>query len=65
MFISGILLEYYSGGSLQKVLNEDRVKKFRWERWAAQIGTALNTIHRAKKTHMDLEPSKYCPRREW
>ncbi|OKP02403.1 hypothetical protein PENSUB_7167 [Penicillium subrubescens] len=41
MVISGFLLKYYSGGSLQQVLKEDRVKKFRWERWAVQIGTAL------------------------
>lgn len=57
MVVSGILLEYYSGGSLQCVLNEQRVKEFSWERWAVQIGNALDTIHRAKKTHMDLKPS--------
>lgn len=55
--ISGILLKYYSGGTLQCVLNERRVKEFSWERWAVQIGNALDTIHRAKKTHMDLKPS--------
>ena len=57
MVISGILLEYYSGGTLQCALNEQRVKEFSWERWAIQIGNALDTIHRAKKTHMDLKPS--------
>ncbi|KAJ5784029.1 protein kinase domain-containing protein [Penicillium psychrosexuale] len=57
MVVSGILLEYYSGGSLQRVLNEQRVREFGWERWAVQIGNALGIIHRAKKTHMDLKPS--------
>lgn len=57
MVISGILLEYYNGGTLQRVLNERRLKDFSWERWAVQIGNALDTIHRAKKTHMDLKPS--------
>lgn len=28
MVVSGILLEYYSGGSLQRVLNEQRVREF-------------------------------------
>lgn len=57
MVISGILLEYYSGGSLQRVLNEKRVREFDWERWAVQIGNALDIFHRAKKTHMDIKPS--------
>ena len=56
-FVSGILLEYYSGGSLQCVLNEQRVRESGWERWAIQIGNALGIIYRAKKTHMDLKPS--------
>ena len=34
MVIGGILLEYYSGGSLQRVLSEQRIRKFGWERWA-------------------------------
>ncbi|KAJ5582999.1 serine/threonine protein kinase [Penicillium sp. DV-2018c] len=57
MVVSGILLEYYSGGSLQRVLKEKRVMEFDWERWAVQIGNALHTFHRAKKTHMDIKPS--------
>ncbi|KAJ5269956.1 hypothetical protein N7497_009292 [Penicillium chrysogenum] len=55
--ISGILLDYYSGGSLQRVLDEQRIREFGWERWAVQIGNALSIIHRAKKTHMDIKPS--------
>lgn len=55
--ISGVLLEYYSGGSLQHVLDEQRIEDFPWERWPIQIGTALHYFHMAKKTHMDLKPS--------
>ncbi|KAJ5666928.1 hypothetical protein N7462_011337 [Penicillium macrosclerotiorum] len=55
--ISGILLEYCGGGNLQRVLGEQRVNKFRWGQWDVQIGNALDTLHRAKKTHMDLKPS--------
>ncbi|KAJ5131440.1 protein kinase domain-containing protein [Penicillium bovifimosum] len=57
MVVNGILMEYYSGGSLQRVLNEERVREFHWERWAVQIGNALDVFHRAKKTHMDIKPS--------
>lgn len=57
MVVNGILLEYYSGGSLQRVLNEKRIGEYDWERWAVQIGDALDILHRAKKTHMDLKPS--------
>ncbi|KAJ5507501.1 hypothetical protein N7527_009644 [Penicillium freii] len=55
--ISGALLEYYGGGSLQHVLNEQRMEDLPWERWPIQIGTALHRFHMAKKTHMDLKPS--------
>ncbi|KAJ6115799.1 hypothetical protein N7523_006216 [Penicillium sp. IBT 18751x] len=57
MVIYGILLDFYSGGSLQYVLKEQCVNDFSWESWAIQIGNALDTFHRAKKTHMDLKPS--------
>ncbi|KAJ5720263.1 protein kinase domain-containing protein [Penicillium malachiteum] len=57
MAINSILLEFYSGGSLQYVLKEQFFKDSRWKDWAIQIGNALDTIHRAKKTHMDLKPS--------
>lgn len=55
--VSGILLEYYSGGSLQHILHNQSMKDFPWELWAVQIGTALYHFHKAKKTHMDLTPS--------
>ena len=55
--ISGILLEFYSGGSLQRILKEDRVKEYNWTRWPIQIGTALSHFHRAGQTHMDNKPA--------
>ncbi|KAJ5642731.1 hypothetical protein N7490_006731 [Penicillium lividum] len=55
--ISGVLLEYYSSGSLQHILDGQCMKAFPWERWPVQIGTALHYFHMAKKTHMDLKPS--------
>ncbi|CAP79767.1 hypothetical protein EN45_086540 [Penicillium chrysogenum] len=55
--ISGVLLEYYGGGSLQHILDEQRMTDLPWERWPIQIGTALHRFHVAKKTHMDLKPS--------
>ncbi|CAG8893202.1 unnamed protein product [Penicillium egyptiacum] len=55
--ISGVLLEYYSGGSLQHILDGQRIEAFPWERWPIQIGTALHHFHMAKKTYMDLKPS--------
>jgi serine/threonine protein kinase len=57
MVVGGILFEYYSGGSLKCVLNEQRVREFGWEQWTIQIGNALSIIHRAKETHMDIKPS--------
>jgi serine/threonine protein kinase len=57
MVISGVLFEYNRGGSLKCVLNEQRVREFGWEQWATQIGNSLSTIHRAKKTHIDIKPS--------
>ncbi|PYI25017.1 kinase-like protein [Aspergillus indologenus CBS 114.80] len=57
LVIVGILLEAYLGGSLKQVLTERRVSEHCWEKWAVQIGTALECFHKAKKTHMDLKPS--------
>ncbi|KAJ6022157.1 hypothetical protein N7540_007661 [Penicillium herquei] len=57
MVISGILLEFYSGGTLKYALKEQSFNKVSWEDWAIQIGSSLDTIHRAGKTHMDLKPS--------
>ncbi|OQE26051.1 hypothetical protein PENFLA_c007G00807 [Penicillium flavigenum] len=44
-------------GAKQIVINEQRVRGFGWERWAVQIGNALDNMHRENLTHMDLKPS--------
>ncbi|KAJ5918357.1 hypothetical protein N7454_010732 [Penicillium verhagenii] len=55
MVINGILLDFYSGGTLSNVLKEKCISHLPWRSWGIQIGCALDTIHRAKKTHMDLK----------
>lgn len=55
--VTGILLEFYSGGSLQRVLDARLLMKYPWERWTIQIASALACLHRARITHMDLKPS--------
>jgi serine/threonine protein kinase len=57
LVVTGILLEAYSGGSLQQALTEDRVAEYSWKPWALQIRAALKSLHEAKKTHMDIKPS--------
>lgn len=57
LVISGILLEFYSGGPLERILKDDLVKEYNWQRWPIQIGTALSHIHEAGRTHMDIEPA--------
>lgn len=41
LVVTGILLEYYSGGLLQQVRDETRMKEYPWENWAVQLGTAV------------------------
>ncbi|KAL5341870.1 kinase-like domain-containing protein [Aspergillus crustosus] len=55
LVVMGIILEYYSGGSLQTILSENRLLDFAWERWALQIATALVCFHMAGKKHMDIK----------
>ena len=57
LVVMGILLEYYSGGSLQTILSEHHLLEFSWEQWALQIATALAHFHKAGKTHMDIKPA--------
>ncbi|KAL4783833.1 protein kinase [Aspergillus varians] len=57
LVVMGIVLEYYSRGSLQTILSECRLLEFSWEQWALQIATALACFHRAGKTHMDIKPA--------
>lgn len=57
LVISGILLKFYSGGSLEQIFKEDRVKAYDWQCWPIQIGTALSHIHGARRTHIDIKPA--------
>lgn len=57
LVVVGIVLEYYSGGSLRTILSEHRLLEFSWERWALQIATALARLHKAGITHMDIKPA--------
>jgi serine/threonine protein kinase len=57
LVITGILLEYYCGGSLEQILSEHRLKDYGWQRWPLQVGAALSLLHDAKRTHMDVKLS--------
>ncbi|KAF4220059.1 hypothetical protein CNMCM8980_003348 [Aspergillus fumigatiaffinis] len=57
LVVIGILLQFHSGGSLKEALSEGRLLDHPWERWAAQIATALAHLHGAGITHMDIKPS--------
>jgi Protein kinase domain len=57
LVVMGIVLEYYSGGSLHRVLSEHRLLQFPWERWALQLATALACFHEAGKSHLDIKPA--------
>ncbi|WEW59114.1 hypothetical protein PRK78_004583 [Emydomyces testavorans] len=57
LVITGILLEYCGGGSLQYILGENRISKFRWQIWPLQIGIAFSQLHAIEQTHMDIKPS--------
>ncbi|KAH8430495.1 uncharacterized protein LDX57_008157 [Aspergillus melleus] len=56
--ITGFLLEYYPGGSLEQVLAETQDQDDSLlRRWALQIGRALQTLHVQRRTHLDIKPS--------
>lgn len=57
MVIYGILLEYYNGGTLQQIFNNQQLKQHSWKNWPIPIENALNIIHQAKKTHVDIKSS--------
>lgn len=57
LVITGILLEYYCGGSLEQIFSEHRLKDYDWQKWPFQIGSALILLHDAKRTHMDVKLS--------
>jgi serine/threonine protein kinase len=56
--ITGFLLEYYNGGSLEQIINENGIQNDHLPiKWAAQIGQALRLLHTSKLTHLDIKPS--------
>lgn len=55
--ITGFLLEYYSGGSLEQIFEDEFQFDTLPVQWALQIGTALNTLHKRGRTHLDIKPS--------
>lgn len=52
--ITGFLLEYYSGGSLEQVTSHSSRLRMKW---MMQIGRALESLHKVGRTHMDVKPS--------
>lgn len=57
LVITGVLLEFYGGGSLQSILRERRLERYDWQKVVAQIGTALCQLHDIERAHMDIKPS--------
>ncbi|QVM09852.1 hypothetical protein D8B26_004512 [Coccidioides posadasii str. Silveira] len=57
LIVTGIVLEFYSGGSIQRALNIHHPLGYSWKRWPKQIATALGRFHMAGKTPMDIKPS--------
>ncbi|KXG54429.1 uncharacterized protein PGRI_075730 [Penicillium griseofulvum] len=57
LVVNGILLKYYTGGSLRDVLSKGQVAMYPWKRWGIQIATALSCLHTARKSHMDIKTS--------
>ncbi|KAJ5900020.1 hypothetical protein N7495_004764 [Penicillium taxi] len=56
--ITGFLLEYYSGGSLEEISVETKIRNGSLLiQWALQIGSALESMHESGRTHLDIKPS--------
>lgn len=56
--VTGFLLEYYPGGSLEQALSETEDQDDSLlRRWALQTGRALETLHIQRRTHLDIKPS--------
>lgn len=57
LFVTGILLGFYGGGSLKGVFAENSLDRYDWQKLTIQIGTALRQLHDIGRTHMDIKPS--------
>jgi serine/threonine protein kinase len=59
--ITGFLLEYYSGGSLEQIFEDESQFESQFDtlliQWALQIGIALRLLHKRGRTHLDIKPS--------
>lgn len=56
--ITGFLLEYYPGGSLEQIIEEAEVQNGSLPlQWALQIGRALESLHKRGRSHLDVKPS--------
>ncbi|KAF6842963.1 hypothetical protein CMUS01_02541 [Colletotrichum musicola] len=54
--LRGILVEHHPGGTLAEVLLSAKVDA-PWQRWGAQLCTAVDTLNQHNVTHMDVKPS--------
>ncbi|KAL5332150.1 putative serine-threonine protein kinase [Aspergillus crustosus] len=56
--ITGFLVEYYSGGSLEQGIETNKVlDDALLVQWALQIGEALQSLHLSSRIHLDMKPS--------
>lgn len=58
LVVTGFLLDFYPGGSLQRIIDEGGAQDCSLRlRWATQVGTALVSLHERGRTHLDIKPS--------
>lgn len=56
--ITGFLVEFYSGGSLEQIIETKKVLDHALlVQWALQVGEALRSLHMSGRTHLDIKPS--------
>jgi serine/threonine protein kinase len=56
--VRGFLLEYYPGGSLEQIVEEDKVQNgSSLIQWALQIGRAVDSLHKRGRSHLDIKTS--------
>ncbi|KAI0888370.1 kinase-like domain-containing protein [Annulohypoxylon maeteangense] len=63
--LRGILLEYHPYGTLQDLLRSKSETSYPWRRWAVQVATALNLLHRHQLSHLDLKPANIVVSIKW